>query len=1322
MSHPLVTRPGTGRGDEWHALEGEQSMKRSVWGLMLALAVVAVAGRPAYAQGGATSTLSGVVVDADGGVVPGATVSVKNNATAVTLNTVTNTSGSFSVPALDAGTYTVTISLQGFKTTVLKDVALQAATPASVKVKLEIGGLSETIEVKAGTDLIQTQSAQVSTTLNVDQLAKLPAPSRNALNFVTMLPGVDTPGANRNSTVMGLPQSTLSITIDGVNVQDNYLKSTDGFFARVTPRQDAVEQVTVSTATPGADAAGQGAVQIQFVTRSGTNQFKGTAYHYYRDSWLNTNYWFNARNSLPRNEVTLNQFGASEGGPLVSPGVYDGRGKAFFFFNHEEFIQPTTPTRTRTVMRPGAETGLFRYGGSNAINVMTVAANTGNTATFDPQVVQLLNTINAATQTTGVIRDDGAANTLSYLFQSINHQYEHQPTVSLDYNLSARHRLKGTYNWEVVVRDPDFLNNADARFPGFVNQRYYASYRPSGSVNLRSTMSANLVNELRVGGAWGPSYFGLGPGSKYESPSHFDNQGGFSLNLGFGLTSATTETAPSARLGNNWNVDEKLNWLRGKHNFTFGGSFTQVNSIVENQTLVPTITFGVDTNDPANAMFTTANFPGASNTDLNNARSLYALLTGRVTQISGNVRVDEATGQYVFLGKGVQRGRMNEFGFFAQDSWRLTPTLTLSGGARWELQLPFQALNSVYATSTLEDACGMSGLGNGPGGRGCNMFNPNASGGKSPPQYVQFNSGNPGYKTDYNNVAPNVGVAWRPNVQGGWLRTILGDPEQATLRGGYSIAFNRNGMEEFMSVYAANPGLAITTNRNVANGNLIPAGQTFPLLLRDRDLLGPPAPCGPTPVLGCVPTSPTFPTNVTSATSINIFDPGFQIAYSRSYTAGFQRSLDRDTAVEVRYVGTRNVDGLTEENWNERILFENGFVEDFRRAQANLQASIAAGCGGTGQPACSFAFRGPGTGTSPLPIYLAYFNGVNGSQADNAALYTGTNWTNTTFVGRLGARNPDVSGSAGDLDGNAGRRANALAAGLPANFFVLNPQASSVNVSRGESFTRYDSLQIELRRRFARGFQVSGNYTYAVRSGSTFDSLRLPRYLLTTASVPHAYKWNWNYEVPVGRGKRFGSNMSTWMDTLIGGWQFDGTGRVQRRNLAMSGVRLVGMTVDELQDMYKVEIRNNAAGLPTPFMLPDDVILNTRRAFNTSATSTTGYSSLGVPEGRYIERAATPGCLNIYPTDCGEPRQIFLNGPWFARVDMSFKKTIPLKGRVNAVVQFDLLNAFNAINFNPVLNPGTGETIFQVTSAYQDTNNTFDPGGRLGQIVWRINW
>ena len=1298
-------------------------MKRSVWVVMLSMALVSLVSRHAHAQGGGSgSTLSGTVVDADGGVVPGATVVVKSNTTGVETTTVTNTSGAFSVPALDAGVYTVTVSLQGFKTSVVKDVSLQAATPASLKVKLEIGGLSETVEVKAETGLIQTQSATVATTLNVEQLAKLPAPSRNALNFVTMLPGVDTPGVNRDSTVMGLPQSTLSITIDGVNVQDNYLKTTDGFFARVTPRQDAVEQVTVSSATPGADAAGQGAVQIQFVTRSGTNQFKGTAYHYYRDAKLNTNYWFNARNSLPRNEVTLNQFGASEGGPIVLPGLYDGRGKAFFFFNHEEFIQPTTPTRTRTIMRPGAETGLFRYGTSSSINVMTLAANTGNIATFDPQVVSLLQMIDASTKTTGVIRDDGALNTLSYLFQSQNNQYEHQPTVSIDYNLSSRHRIKGTYNWQLVVRDPDFLNNADARFPGFVNQRYYASYRPSGSINVRSTLSASMVNEFKFGSAWGPSYFGLGPGEKFEDATDFDNQGGFSLTPGFGLTGATTETAPSARLGNNWNLDEKVNWLKGKHNFTFGAGFTQVNSVVENQTLVPTITFGVDTNDPANGMFTTANIPGASNTDLTNARALYALLTGRVTQITGNVRLDEATGQYVFLGKGVQRGRMNEFGLFAQDSWRVSPTLTLSGGVRWELQFPFQALNSVYATSTLADLCGMSGLGNGPQGRGCNLFTPNASGGKSPPQYVQYQSGNPGYDTDYNNFAPNVGVAWRPNVQGGWLRTILGDPEQATVRGGFSIAYNRNGMEEFMSVYAANPGLSIGTNRNSTNGNLILPGQTFPLLLRNRELLGPPPTCGTPPVLGCIPLAPSFPTNVTSATSINIFDPEFQVAYSKSYSAGFQRSIGRDTAVEVRYVGTRNINGLTEENWNERTIFENGFVDEFRLAQANLQASIAAGCGGTGQPACSFAFRGPGTGTSPLPIYAAYFNGLTGAQATNAGLYTGTNWTNTTFVGRLALLNPNVSGAAGDLDGNATRRANALAAGLPANFFVLNPEASNLNITTGASFTKYDSLQVELRRRFARGFQVSGNYTYAVRYGSTFDSLRLPRYLLQTASVPHAFKWNWNYEVPVGRGKRFGSNMNALLDGFLGGWQFDGTGRVQRRNLAMSGVRLVGMDVDDLQDMYKVEIRTNAAGLPTPFMLPDDVILNTRRAFSTSATSTTGYGNLGVPEGRFIAPATTPGCLNIYPTDCGEPRQIFLKGPWFARVDLSFKKTIPLKGRVNFMVQFDLLNAFNAINFNPVLNPGTGETIFQVTSAYQDTNNTFDPGGRLGQIVWRINW
>ena len=197
-------------------------------------------GVSAYAQGN-RAPLTGTVTDSGGGIIPGATVAVKNNATNVTINTVTNNVGLFSVPALEPGTYTVTVSLSGFKTAAVNDVHLVAATPLDLKVVLEVGQLSETVTVEgAGAELVQTTSPTIATTINADQINRLPLPTRNALNFVTFLPGVETTGIARDSTVNGLPQGTISISLDGVNIQDNYLKTSDGFFARVYPRQDAI--------------------------------------------------------------------------------------------------------------------------------------------------------------------------------------------------------------------------------------------------------------------------------------------------------------------------------------------------------------------------------------------------------------------------------------------------------------------------------------------------------------------------------------------------------------------------------------------------------------------------------------------------------------------------------------------------------------------------------------------------------------------------------------------------------------------------------------------------------------------------------------------------------------------------------------------------------------------------------------------------------------------------------------------------------------------------------------------------------------------------
>ncbi len=232
---------------------------------------------PAFAQGGTTNTISGVVVDSGGGVVPGADVVVKHNATGVTQSKVSNSEGVFTFSNLNIGTYTVTVTLSGFKTFVANEVVLTSTAPASVKATLTVGGLEETVVVQSTAEIVQTQSTTISSTVNTNQITKLPLTTRSAMDFVTFLPGVTTPGGNRSSTVNGLPQGMINITLDGVNIQDNTLRSTDGFFAIVAPRLDAVEEVSVSTAGQGADAA-QGAVQIKFVTRSGSNRFTGSLY------------------------------------------------------------------------------------------------------------------------------------------------------------------------------------------------------------------------------------------------------------------------------------------------------------------------------------------------------------------------------------------------------------------------------------------------------------------------------------------------------------------------------------------------------------------------------------------------------------------------------------------------------------------------------------------------------------------------------------------------------------------------------------------------------------------------------------------------------------------------------------------------------------------------------------------------------------------------------------------------------------------------------------------------------------------------------------
>jgi len=178
---------------------------------VIVLAMLAAIAPAAYAQGGgSTATLSGTVTDASGAIIPGATVAIKNNATATEYSAVSSENGTFSVPALNPGSYTVTVTLMGFKTAVLNNVRASAGVPSSVRAVMEVGGLEETVVVQAGSEIVQTQSAAVATTLDVNQISKLPTGSRSALTFVTSLPGVNSRTCAVFSGSCGLRMNAVS--------------------------------------------------------------------------------------------------------------------------------------------------------------------------------------------------------------------------------------------------------------------------------------------------------------------------------------------------------------------------------------------------------------------------------------------------------------------------------------------------------------------------------------------------------------------------------------------------------------------------------------------------------------------------------------------------------------------------------------------------------------------------------------------------------------------------------------------------------------------------------------------------------------------------------------------------------------------------------------------------------------------------------------------------------------------------------------------------------------------------------------------------------
>jgi hypothetical protein len=1294
----------------------------------------------AFAQGGsATTTLSGRVADATGAIIPGADVTARNNATAATYTAVTGADGTFVIPAVNPGTYTVTVSLMGFKTVSLPDIQVVTATPASMRVTLEVGSLEETIVVTGATEIMQTQTASVQTTIAVKQIESMPLVTRTALDYVTMLPGALVPGtgSSRATTINGLPTGSINITLDGVNVQDNNNRTTDGFFMYIRPLMDSIEEITVSTSTPGAENAGQGSAQIRMTTRAGSNRFSGSVYNTWRNqagtndddvqarkeksSWLwglNTPYWFNKRDRPKTaagetfiDDVRLQTPGFRVGGPIL-------KDKLFYFANIEWFLWPNQIARTRYIMNTGAQQGNFTYTGTDGaqrtINLMQLAAANGQSSTFDPTMQKVLSDIRSSvTGFEGGGLRTWNLNSDAFDYSPGGEQFRYFPTGRIDYNVAQNHRFTGTARYNRFESDPDILNNAEPRFPGFTNFGGQWSHRYSWSAALRSTFGKNIVNEARYGYAGGTSEFYTnmtkdnfactGPGC---SGSWFVNM----LDIGgTTLTAPQPINGPSTRFTPSTVYEDTLTWLKGKHTLTMGGSYTHLNgrNWDANQ-LAPSLTFGVSSSDPAYGFLSTsANYPGGLNTTQQGyARNLYAMLTGRVSQVAGTFYLNDG-GEYVYTGDRVQEFSVDVLGLFMSDSWRLSPSLTLTGGLRWELQFPFKPGNDSYAR--LADWTQIYGV-TGPN----NLFKPGQMNGTAP-SMVQYKSGERPYNMDMNNVAPSVGVVWRGNTGSGWLSKLLSpDP---VLRGGYSVSYDREGFAPFTSIFGSNPGASRSGTRSIALGNLGTDG--LPVLFSQPNRLGPPA----TPVL-------QFPFTPGVSEVLNAYYPDFPTGYTHQYSVGFQRELGRNMALEIRYVGNMNYGGTDFQwnlngsaNWN---ILENGFYKEFQMAQQNLRANIAAGRGST------FAYTGA-PGTAPLPIFQAYFAGtpLNNAANQNPAAYTSANYTASSWYDSLRIYNPAVTTIAGTGTSglqNSSRNANAIAAGLPANFFQINP-----DVKEGGSWlktaggrTKYDAIQIDLRRRLSNGFMVQGSYSYGTRDTWSWPSLRDGSWHSIPSAVgpDHSIRLNGMYELPFGHGRRWGSGVGGFMNAIIGGWEFAGVMRFQSgAKYDFGGINFVGMTAKDVQDMFKFYRRQDANGVERIYMFPEDVIDNSIIAFSqTSATSLTGYSG-ALPTGRYFTRRSSLDCAAYLTGDCGAPETVIITAPWFGRSDFSFVKRFSM-GRSRFIeARMDLYNVFDNINFIPVsYSTGSSRSNWEVTSAARDPNASQDAGGRITQFGLRFTW
>jgi len=1224
-----------------------------------------------HAQVRTTGQVVVTVRDASGAVVPNADLVLQDTGTGLVINGKSDKDGGFTFPNLQPGKYRLTAVSQGFQPANVEEIIVETARAANVTVAFEVAGVQEKVQVEGRAPVLETTSSTVSTTVRNAEIAKLPLNGRNILNFALLTPGTATSSDGRFSTFNGLPGGAINLTLDGINNNSQRFRSGGtSFFTFAPVRLGAMEEVTISTSGLSADAGAEGAVQVQFVTKRGSNDMHWQVFDQFSNDALNANSWLNSVRGLPKPVLRRNEYGANVGGPLK-------KGKLFYFANFEQIVAPGTSTQTRNVLTPEAQQGIFRYaatdGSTRAVNLLDIARANNLPTAIDPFIAGQFATMNPTLSQGTVSATDLFRNNLTFVIPTNNRNV--YPTGRVDWQPTSKLSVRGILNlqWRDFTRNPQFPGLADVN-GGFASTYYILS------TGADWTPRSNLFNQFSFG--FQSNHEEFNPGNT------LDAYGGF-RRVPFPFTPAlttvfpTNDVMPQPRNNPVYNVVDTVTLLRNKHTYTMGGSFrrtTMWEQIGGVAGAGPNFNLGVAAGDPASSAFTAATMPGIRANDIPTALSLYAMLTGRLSGINGTNNVDENTHEY-FDGPVLRREAQNVGGLFAQDQWRMTPRFTLNYGLRWEFSGPAHNTNGIYTSPDLANLFGPSQA----------LFQPGTLGGPLDPQIDLRPSP---YRGDYVNPAPNAGFAWNPSYSSGALGRLLGDGK-SVIRGGVGLNYYDEGLIAFQTVAGGNPGLSQSITLNPGQPGFPPGG----LLLSSA-----------IPSLSTFPSEFAFPL----PESLFTFTRGFSGVNSDirtpsvlNWNIGLQRELWSGSAAEIRYVGNHGYHVWREYDINEINTIENGFADEVKHAQQNLAINAANGLSG-------FANNNL-PGQSALPIFDAAF-GARGSQA---ALPATSGYNNGAFITLL--QQGQAGGLAQQLAANSlymcrlagsslspcsGLGYNA-AGPYPINFFQANPFAAgrAVTLLNDDGWSKYNGMQLQFRQRYRQSFSVTANYTYAhSRSNRYSDSPAAAVTLFSNRDdslndVPHifdlrhAFQTYWTYDLPFGSNRHYQIGNAI-ANQILGGWTLSGIARIQSgrpffltsgrntfNNFENGVVLAPGVTVKDLQKLV--------GSFPGPN--------GTQLFFDPKIIG---------PDGR-----ANPQFL-LSPTTPGELGQrIFLYGPGFWNVDLGIAKRFAAPGGVYVNFEALFLDLFNKNNF--LAGPTSSDTGFPIsinsTTFGQTTTTTGGP-------------